>query len=64
MPELVELTTEHGDVVRCPSLADATLKAGQLPASVGRILVELIPEGGGPVTTLRYDRTLSDWTPA
>lgn len=55
----IQLTFENGDVVRCIDLDDAKSKA--IASAEGRAVVEIFPEGGGPVTTLEFDRTSHDW---
>jgi hypothetical protein len=62
MAGLVLLRLGNGDEVRCVSLKDAISKAIASGHMAGRIYVEVIPEGGGPVTTLEFDRQTRDWT--
>lgn len=62
MANLVLLNFENGDVVRCSNLDDAKLKASA--SATGRAIVEITPEGGGPILTLEFDRDAQDWVPA
>lgn len=64
MPDLVLLTFEDGDVVRCISLDDAKVKANSYAHVEGQIMVEVTPEGGGPMTRLKFDRSSRDWVAA
>lgn len=61
MADLIQLIFENGDIVRCADLDDAKLKAN-LPAT-GRVVVEIIPEGGGKIISLQFDRDANDWVP-
>ena len=61
MPDLVLLTFENGDVVRCTSFDDAKVKASSYSHVKGQIMVEVTPEGGGPMTRLEFDRSSRDW---
>lgn len=63
MAELILLTFENGDAVRCTDLDDARSKA--LSSGEGKVIVEITPEGrGGLMTTLEFDRDAQDWVPA
>lgn len=57
---LIILSLENGEVVRCTSLESARLEAVTRGKSAGRILVEIIPNGG-PILTLEFDHGTSDW---
>lgn len=61
MADLIQLFFENGDIVRCADLDDAKLKAN-LPEA-GRVVVEIIPEGGGKMITLKFDKDANDWVP-
>ncbi|MGF1622315.1 MAG: hypothetical protein ACFCUR_17080 [Rhodomicrobiaceae bacterium] len=61
MSDLIILTIDGQEPVRCPSLGDAKARAAAAPNIDGDIIVEIIPEGGGPVTSLRYDQAIRDW---
>jgi hypothetical protein len=61
MTDLVLLTFGDDDVVCCTSLDEAKEKASSHSHAKGRILVEITPEGGGPMTTLEFDRKSRDW---
>lgn len=63
MADLILLSFENGDVIRCTDLNDAKSKA--IATAGGCVVVEIIPDGrGGPVTTLEFDRDAKDWIPA
>mgnify|MGYP003609885208 CR=1 FL=1 len=62
--DLVLLTCDNGDFIRCKSLDDALEKAISLKETEGRIRVEVTPEGGGRMTILDFDRASLDWIAA
>ena len=63
MADLILLTFENGEAVRCTDLGDARSKA--LSSGEGKVIVEITPEGsGGLMTTLEFDRDAQDWVPA
>lgn len=64
MHNLVLLTFENGDFIRCISLDDALAKAISHKETEGRIRVEVTPEGGGRMTVLDFDRSSLAWIPA
>lgn len=64
MHDLVLLTFENGDFIRCISLDDALAKAISHKETEGRIRVEVTPAGGGRMTVLDFDRSSLDWIPA
>ena len=61
MTELVLLSLENWETVRCTDLDDARQKADSEYYLKGKILVEITPKGGGPMTTLEFDRPSHDW---
>ena len=63
MDTLIVLMFEKGEPVRCESLREARQRASASDRGAGRVFVEVVPEGGGPVLTLEYDRRASDWIP-
>lgn len=64
MANLILLTFGNSKMVRCTDLADATAKAISYSNEEGRILVDITPEGGGPMTSLEFDRSSNDWIAA
>ncbi len=63
MHDLVLLTFENQDFIRCISLDDALAKAISHKETEGRIRVEVTPAGGGRMTVLDFDRSSLDWIP-
>lgn len=62
MADLILLTLENGDPIRCTNLDDAKSKA--ITSGEGKIIVAITPEGrGGPMTRLTFDRDSQDWVP-
>jgi hypothetical protein len=61
MSDLVILTLQNGEIDNCISLENAKEKANACSHVDGKIFVEIIPEGGGPITTLEFDRKSCDW---
>ncbi|WP_413877101.1 hypothetical protein [Albidovulum sp.] len=61
MRDLILLTIGDQEPVRCLSLDDAKARAAAVQAVDGDIIVEITPEGGGLMTSLRYDQTARDW---
>ena len=59
MADLILLTVADQEPVRCVSVAEAEVLARN--AKDEPIILTIIPEGGGPVTTLQYSRSESDW---
>ena len=60
MADLIIITLENGNTIRCIDINDAKSKASSI--SDGRIILEIIPEGqGGLVTTLEFNRDEQDW---
>lgn len=55
----IHLTFGNGDTIQCTDLDDAKSKA--IASAEGRTVVEIFPEGGGPMTTLEFDRASRDW---
>lgn len=64
MADEVLLYLGDANVVRCASLDEAKVKASSYSHVEGQILVEITPNGGGPVTTLEFDRNSCDWISA
>lgn len=60
MHDLVLLTFENEDFIRCISLDDALAKAISHKETEGRIWVEVTPAGGGMMTVLDFDRSSLD----
>lgn len=61
MSDLILLTIGEQEPVRCPSLGHAKATAAAEANIDGNIIVEITPEGGGPVTSLRYNQAICDW---
>jgi hypothetical protein len=61
---LVLLTLGNGDPVRCSDLDEAKARATLCSNEEGRIFVEITPQGGGPMTSLEFDRASGDWVVA
>lgn len=61
MANLIVLTLGNDKIVRCVDLDEATAKAISCYNADGRISVKITPEGGGPVTSLEFDRASRDW---
>lgn len=59
MADLILLTVAGQEPIRCVSVADAEVLARN--ANAEPIILTTIPEGGGPVTTLQYRKSESDW---
>ena len=59
MTDLILLTVADQEPVRCASIFDAEELAKC--AKVEPIVLTIIPHGGGPVTTLQYKQSESDW---
>jgi hypothetical protein len=64
MAELIVLTLADGASVRCASLADARIRASRHGHWPGDIVLEVTPEGGGPIQSFQFDRQAGDWVPA
>jgi hypothetical protein len=64
MTDLILLTLEDGEVIRCADLGVAKEKAISLKATEGRIRLEVTPAGGGMMTVLDFDRCSLDWVAA
>ena len=64
MANLILLTFGNNEIVRCTDLDDATEKAISYSNVEGRILLAITPEGGGPMTSLEFDRASQDWIAA
>lgn len=64
MTDLILLTLEDGDVIRCADLGAAKAKAISLKETEGRIRLEVTPAGGGMMTVLDFDRSSLDWVAA
>lgn len=61
MTDLILLTLEDGEVIRCADLGVDKEKAISLKATEGRIRLEVTPAGGGMMTVLDFDRCSLDW---
>lgn len=59
MADLILLTVADQEPVRCVTVADAKVLARN--AEDKPISLTIIPEGGGPVITLQYRKSESDW---
>ena len=64
MTDLILLTLEDGEVIRCADLGAAKEKAISLKETEGRIRLEVTPAGGGMMTVLDFDRSSLDWVAA
>lgn len=64
MGDLILLTFENGEIIRCTGIGDAKAKAISLKETEGRIRVEITPAGGGRMTVLDFDRGSLDWVAA
>lgn len=64
MADLILLIFENEDAIRCTNLDEAKEQASSRSHAEGRILVEVVPEGGGAMTTLEFDRSSRDWIAA
>lgn len=64
MIDLILLTLEGGEVIRCADLGVARAKAISLKETEGRIRLEVTPAGGGMKTVLNFDRSSLDWVAA
>ncbi|MBY5592279.1 hypothetical protein HFO49_33505 [Rhizobium leguminosarum] len=61
MSDLIVLIVDNGAPIRCTDLDEAKFKA--VGIKDGRIVVEITPDGGGPMTTLEFDRGEEHWVP-
>ena len=59
MADLILLTVADQEPVRCVTVADAEALARN--AEDEPIILTIIPDGGGPVTTLQCRKSESDW---
>lgn len=59
MADLILLTVAETEPVRCMSVEDAESLAKN--AKSEPIILTITPSGGGPVTTLQYNQSESDW---
>jgi hypothetical protein len=66
MANLILLTFGNNKMIRCANIDDAKAQAQAISYSneEGRILVKITPEGGGPITSLEFDRSSNDWISA
>ena len=64
MASLILLTLGNDETARCADLNEATAKAISCCSVGGKVLVEIIPENGGPTMSLEFDRASHDWIPA
>ena len=61
MADLVLLTFDDDEFVRCSSLDDAKTKAMSHSGNIAKASVQITPEGGGPVLSLEFDFISEDW---
>lgn len=61
MADLITITVDNNEIIRCLNMDDANDKAKFLSKESDSIALEIIPENGGPMTTLEYDKTSHDW---
>lgn len=61
MANLVVLTLGDGRTFRCVDLDDAKEKAISNQVGNDKICVEIIPENGGPMISLDFDKISQDW---
>lgn len=61
MANLVVLTLGDGRTFRCADLDDAKEKAIRNQVGNDMIFVEIIPENGGPMISLGFDKISQDW---
>lgn len=61
MADLVVLTFSDGRTLRCADLSDAKEKAINNQPGTDKIIVEITPENGGPMTSLAFDIASQDW---
>ena len=61
MANLVVLTLGDGRTFRCADLDDAKEKAISNQVGNDTIFVEIIPENGGPMSSLDFDKISQDW---
>ena len=59
MADLILLTIAAQEPVRCATVADAEKLASH--AKDEPIILTITPNGGGPVTTLQYRQSDSNW---
>lgn len=62
MSDLILLMIGSQEPVRCASLKNAKARVAAEQGVDGDIIVEITPEGGGPVNSLKYDQIIGDWT--
>lgn len=62
MADLILLTVGNNDPMRFATVLDAEKFAKT--ASGEPIILTVTPRGGGPMTTLRFDKSENDWFPA
>lgn len=58
---LITLTFADEIIIRCSTLDEAKEKAIPHTHEEGQIFVEIIPQGGGSMIILEYDRKSNDW---
>lgn len=61
MADLITITVDNNEIIRCLNMDDANDKAKFLSKESDNITLEIIPENGGPMTTLEYDKASHDW---
>lgn len=63
MPDLYLLKLSGGEIVRCADIDDAKVKAISDVGVNFEPLLEITPQGGGPMLTMKFDRASQDWIP-
>ncbi len=61
MADLITITVDNNEIIRCLNMDDANKKAKFLSENKEKIILDIIPENGGPMTTLEYDKGSHDW---
>ena len=63
MPDLYLLKLSGGEIVRCANIDDAKVKAISDVRVNFEPLLEITPQGGGPMLTMKFDKASQDWIP-
>jgi hypothetical protein len=63
MRDLHILRLSGGEIVRCADIDEAKVKAISDVDVNFEPLLEITPQGGGPMLTLKFDKASQDWIP-
>jgi len=61
MADLVLLSFDDEEPVRCADMDDAKKRINSRQRNFSKASVEITPEGGGPILSLDFDRSSGDW---